>query len=69
MKIKAIYKDEVVYIIGFCTGSGAVNAPREKAIISRPFLGTKAWVEAVDLYDVYIIDDEYNPYYEELQNG
>ena len=69
MKIKALYQDKVVYIIGFCTGSGAVNAPREKAIISRPFVAGEAMMEAVDLYELYIIDDEYNPYYEESQNG
>ena len=67
MKIKALYQGEVVYIIGFCTGSGTVNAPREKAIISRPFVASKAMIEAVYLYELYIIDDEYNPYYEELQ--
>jgi hypothetical protein len=62
MKIKAIYKDKVVYIIGFCTKGDFI-----KAIISYPYIKNKALVDYVSIHEVYIIDDKYNPYYEELQ--
>lgn len=64
MKIKAVHEFKVVYIIGFCPVGLA-----EKAIISCPRTNSKAMIKAVDLSDVCIIDDEYNPFYEELQNG
>ena len=64
MKIKAIYKEEVVYIMGF-----AVRIDKVVAIISKPYYPSGAIVDVVSVYALEIIDDKYNPYGEELQNG
>lgn len=58
MKLKAKYKDKVVYIIGFAGGSGCAGIPRSKAIICYDFFGR---IKEVDLYELYIIDED-NPF-------
>jgi hypothetical protein len=61
MKIRALYKNETVYILGF----GFAGLSLTQAIISRNNYGRNATVEAVNLREVFIIDNKYNPYYEE----
>ena len=55
MKIKAEYKNQIVYIIAFATGSGDFGLPRIKAIIMYEF----GCIKPVDLWELTIIDTEY----------
>lgn len=60
MRIRAKYKGKVVYIIGFTTGSGCYGLPQELAIIAiKTYRGTD--IEAVKLYELTIIDEDYIP--------